>query len=54
MNLFLAAYRFDKPLPEIYRAVIPMLIVLLVSVLLITYIPALTTFLPDLILGSGD
>jgi hypothetical protein len=31
-----------------------MLIVLLVSVLLITYIPALTTFLPDLILGSGD
>ena len=54
MNLFLAAYRFDKPLPEIYRSVIPMLIVLLISVLLITYIPALTTFLPDLFLGSGE
>ncbi len=51
MNLFLSAYRFDKPLPEIYRSVIPMLIVLLISVLLITYVPALSTLLPDLLLG---
>jgi len=53
MNLFLSAYRFDKPLPEIYRSVIPMLIVLLISVLLITYAPALSTLLPDLLL-SGE
>ena len=53
MNLFLSAYRFDKPLPEIYRSVIPMLIVLLISVLLITYVPALSTLLPDLLL-SGE
>jgi C4-dicarboxylate transporter, DctM subunit len=46
MNLFLASYRFDKPLPEVYRAVIPMLLVLLAGVLLITYVPPLTTFLP--------
>ncbi len=46
MNLFLAAYRFDKPLPEVMRAALPMFLVLLVGVLLITYVPALTTALP--------
>jgi C4-dicarboxylate transporter DctM subunit len=46
MNLFLASYRFGKPLPEVYRSVIPMFLVLLTGVLLITYIPALTTALP--------
>ena len=46
MNLFLAAYRFDKPMPEIIRASLPMFIVLLLGVLLITYLPILTTALP--------
>jgi tripartite ATP-independent transporter DctM subunit len=46
MNLFLSSYRFSKPMPEIIRAVFPMLAVLLLGVLLITYIPPLTTFLP--------
>lgn len=45
MNLFLASYRFDKPLPEVYRAAVPMLLVLLASVLLITYVPWLTSAL---------
>jgi tripartite ATP-independent transporter DctM subunit len=48
MNLFLAAYRFGKPVPQVIRAVIPMFLVLLVGVLLITYVPALSTTLPDL------
>lgn len=46
MNLFLASYRFNKPLTEVARAVVPMLVVLLVGVLLITYVPPLTTVLP--------
>ena len=46
MNLFLASYRFDKPLTEVYRAVLPMLGVRIVGVLLITYIPFLSTALP--------
>ncbi|MBI3268729.1 MAG: TRAP transporter large permease subunit [Planctomycetes bacterium] len=46
MNLFLSSYRFKKPMPEVVRAVLPMLFVLLIGVLLITYIPPLTTFLP--------
>ena len=46
MNLFLSSYRFGKPLPVVYRAAFPMLLVLLVGVLLITYIPPLSTTLP--------
>jgi tripartite ATP-independent transporter DctM subunit len=45
MNLFLSSYRFGKPMPEVVRSVVPLLIVLLIGVLLITYIPALSTFL---------
>ena len=43
-----SSYRFNKPILEVMRAVIPMLLVLLIGVLLITYFPPLTTFLPRL------
>jgi tripartite ATP-independent transporter DctM subunit len=46
MNLFLSAYRFQKPIPEVIRAVLPMFLVLLLGVLVITYVPALSTTLP--------
>lgn len=46
MNLFLASYRFGKPLTEVYRSVLPMLAVRIVGVLLITYLPFLSTTLP--------
>ena len=42
MNLFLASYRFEKPLTEVYRMALPFLGILVVGVLLITYVPALT------------
>jgi len=45
MNLFLSSYRFGKPMPEVVRSVVPLLIVLLIGVLLITYIPSLSTYL---------
>jgi len=45
MNLFMSAYRFEKPFGEVCRAVIPFLLLLLGGVLAITYIPALTTAL---------
>jgi tripartite ATP-independent transporter DctM subunit len=50
-NVFIAALRFEKPLAEVFRSVIPMVIVFAVAVLLITYIPALTTTLPALFGG---
>jgi TRAP-type C4-dicarboxylate transport system permease large subunit len=46
MNLFLASYRFHKPMPEVYRSVVPMVAVRFAAVLLITYFPPLTTALP--------
>ncbi|MBI5342054.1 MAG: TRAP transporter large permease subunit [Deltaproteobacteria bacterium] len=45
MNLFLSAYRFDKPFMEVARATLPFLLILLCGVLAITYIPWLTTAL---------
>jgi C4-dicarboxylate transporter, DctM subunit len=48
MNLFLASYRFKKPFTEICRFVLPFLAVQLAVVLLVTYVPALSTLLPGL------
>ncbi|TAJ23243.1 MAG: TRAP transporter large permease subunit, partial [Planctomycetota bacterium] len=47
MNLFLASYRFKKPMSEVVRASLPMLVVLLVGVLAITFVPWLSTWLPS-------
>lgn len=44
MNLFIASFRFEKPVAELYRATIPFMIVLLVAVLVITYLPELSLF----------
>jgi len=48
LNLLLASYRFNKPMTEVTRASLPMLGVMVVGVLLITYVPWLTTWLPGL------
>jgi tripartite ATP-independent transporter DctM subunit len=44
-NLFLSSYRFNKPLTEVFRSVLPYLAILLITVLLITYVPAMTLWL---------
>ncbi|MDA9981613.1 TRAP transporter large permease subunit [Gammaproteobacteria bacterium] len=48
-NLFLSAYRFDLPLTRIYRYTLPCVGILLITVLLITYWPELTLWLPRVI-----
>ena len=48
LNLFLASYRFNAPIIDIYRACLPFLGLLLLTLLLITYYPALTLFLLNL------
>ena len=42
LNLFLASYRFDRALLEVYRASLPLLAILGFGVLVITYVPWLT------------
>jgi len=43
----LASYRFKKPMSEVTRVSLPMLAVMVIGVLLITYVPWLTTWLPS-------
>ena len=45
MNLFIASYRFDKSITELYQATLPFMGVLLIALLIITYIPALSLYL---------
>lgn len=42
MNLFIASYRFDRSITELYRATIPFMFVLLLSLAIITYVPWLS------------
>ena len=42
MNLFIASYRFKKPLLELYSATLPFMLILLVALAMITYIPVLS------------
>jgi len=44
-NLFLAAYRFDKPVLGVFRATLPFYAIIAAGVLLITYVPAMTLWL---------
>lgn len=42
MNLFIASYRFKRPLQDLYSASWPFMVVLLVALVLITYVPWLS------------
>jgi len=52
LNLFIASSRFERPIVQIYRATLPFLILLALTLLCITYWPALSLFLPGT-LNSG-
>jgi len=43
MNLFLASFRFERPLMAVSRYALPFLLIMAVAVLLITYVPWLST-----------
>jgi len=48
LNLFIASYRFEKPIMHVYSATFPFLIILMLSVLVITFWPDLSLMLvPD-------
>jgi C4-dicarboxylate transporter, DctM subunit len=42
LNCFLASSRFNKPLPQVFRAVVPFLALMLAVLMLITYVPDLS------------
>jgi C4-dicarboxylate transporter, DctM subunit len=41
LNLFIAAFRFNRPITELYRAVIPFILLMALALGLVTYIPQL-------------
>jgi C4-dicarboxylate transporter DctM subunit len=45
LNLFIASYRFDRPIMNVYSATFPFLIILMLSVLIIMYWPGLSLWL---------
>ena len=48
LNLFIAGSRFDQPVVRLYKATLPFLLLLLFTLLLITYWPGLSLLLPHL------
>ncbi|HOD13803.1 MAG TPA: TRAP transporter large permease subunit [Spirochaetota bacterium] len=49
LNLYLSSYLFNKPLLSIYRYIVPFLLLLLVTVIIITYVPWMSTALIDMV-----
>lgn len=49
LNLFLSSRRFDKSLPALYRAVLPFWALLLAALMVVTYVPSLSLWLPKLL-----
>ena len=52
LNLFIASFRFNRPITELYRASLPFLGLLLVALLIITFWPDLSLVLVRWIWGN--
>lgn len=52
LDIFVAASTLNKPVAEIINGVTPFIVVNLVVLALITYVPGLVTFLPNLMMGT--
>jgi len=44
INLFISSIRFERPVLDLYRASIPFILILLLTLILITYLPVLSLF----------
>jgi tripartite ATP-independent transporter DctM subunit len=47
LNLFIASFRFNKPVMSLYKASLPFLGILLIALMIITYVPELSLFLVE-------
>jgi C4-dicarboxylate transporter, DctM subunit len=52
LNLYVLATISDAPVGEVIRGILPFLILLLIVLMIITYVPALTMWLPQLVYGN--
>ncbi len=49
MNLFIASFRFERPVLKLYMASLPFLAILLLALMIITYVPDLSLFLVKMV-----
>ncbi len=49
LNLFIASFRFNKPITQLYVSVLPFIGLLGIALVIVTYIPALSTWLPNML-----
>lgn len=49
LNLFISSFRFNKPVVKLYWAALPFILILFIALLIITYIPQLSLWLPNLL-----
>ena len=52
LDLFVASSTLNKPVVEITRGVWPFIVVNIVVLAIITYVPSIATFLPNLLFGG--
>ena len=49
LNLFISSFRFNKPITQLYRSVLPFIGLLGLALIIVTYIPILSTWLPNMV-----
>ena len=49
LNLFISSFRFNKPITQLYRSVLPFIGLLGLALIIVTYIPALSTWIPNMV-----
>lgn len=49
LNLFISSFRFNKPITRVYRTVLPFIGLLGIALIIVTYVPILSTYLPSMI-----
>ncbi len=54
LNLFIASYRFKKPVVKLYISTLPFLLILIVALIVITYVPQLSLWLVQGAGAAGD
>src|SRR5205823_4351185 len=52
INLIIASFRFKQPATTLYRAALPFIAVTFTALMLITYVPKISLWLPD-VMGVG-
>ncbi|MEC7669070.1 MAG: TRAP transporter large permease subunit, partial [Pseudomonadota bacterium] len=54
LNLFIMANVTRRPVGEVIRGTLPFFLLMLVLLIVITYVPIITTFLPDRVFGKSS